>query len=764
MLVMPPDWKTRVKEDLRPFAEPGQEIAWSDQGLRLVGEWDSHGRALVATFTPSPKNTIDVSFEGETRAYRSFLAHPLLGDLLALAKMIQQAYKPELYVPTKAAERPASDATSIDLRPAEASSLLHQLAAGHDDATTRILFVAAEAGAGKTHVFRELVRTQAARFLRGEARFLYLYINAQGRALARFDEALAVELQDLRARLTYHAIPALTRNGLLVPVVDGFDELLGVAGYDDAFASLQRFIDELQGAGQLVASARSVYYEQEFLQRASRVPQAWTVLPIDVLQWGDDEFNDFVSRRFAWEANPRVDEATFKSGMRDVFSRPENREFRKKPLFVSRVASLLLQGEEFPSGRHLIEQLIVGYLERERSEKLLDSKRTPILSSEQLHSLFSLLSDEMWTQQTRELDAKSTRDVAEVYLSTIDIPQTAKEAVIQRMPTLAFLGPGRGPNRVAFEHELYFAYFLAMNVFEAVSESDETLRIAFLRGSLPPDCVRFAAKRLKLGGVDLSSLLARVTRICEGQLIRASQVRENGGSLITACLHSYFGEVAVERLTFRNLIFAGESFSGLIMKEDRFERVEFRRSDLTATRFERCSATETVMLEPLVDPNTTTLEIFGLSPSTDIVGIRVAGSSNALYSPDEMRPILVMLGLPSIETLDEGRRSIDPEVVKLVDRIAGAFERANVVWPGDDKYRNLVQDSRWVAIRRLLLETEIVTEETRASKGASRDALRRNYPPETVLAGASRFARVPTAIQSFWDRLEQMFHNADSRE
>ena len=53
---------------------------------------------------------------------------------------------------------------------------------------------------------------------------------------------MARDLQDLRSRFSYNAVPPLVRNGLVVPVIDGFDELLGSGGYDEAFSSLAAFI------------------------------------------------------------------------------------------------------------------------------------------------------------------------------------------------------------------------------------------------------------------------------------------------------------------------------------------------------------------------------------------------------------------------------------------------------------------------------------------------------------------------------------------
>ena len=106
---------------------------------------------------------------------------------------------------------------------------------------------------------------QARLYRRRKTDYLYLYVSAQARALSNLRDAFAGETQDLRAAFTRDAIGALTRRGLLVPIIDGFDEMLGAAGYGDAFSSLQQFLAELAGGGVIVVSARSSFYEVEFL-------------------------------------------------------------------------------------------------------------------------------------------------------------------------------------------------------------------------------------------------------------------------------------------------------------------------------------------------------------------------------------------------------------------------------------------------------------------------------------------------------------------
>ena len=386
------DWKESIQRDLRPFSDPGTRILCTDSENRLYAEWTSRQKPRSATFEQTPDENIKVLFDGSELNYRAFLVSSEMSDLLGLAGMMLQQPLPPFFVETKAA-RPD--------QPGEAKPALEVLRdslSGPFDPLTTVVFVTGDAGAGKTEALRQLVHRQADQYTRGEVDCLYLYVNAQGRALARLDEALATELQDLRANLTYHAVPALVRNGALVPIIDGFDELLGVLGYEDAFSSLRRFVDDLDGLGYLIASARSTYYQQEFLSRTGRVDlagQMLRVVPIDILPWDDVEFNEYLTFRYTSTPLPSLSKPDFVEKMRDAFSPLQNRSLRTKPFFVAKTADLVLEGVEFKEVG-LLEQLVEGYFERERTEKLLDKAGQPLLKSEQIRKIVQLVCDEMW--------------------------------------------------------------------------------------------------------------------------------------------------------------------------------------------------------------------------------------------------------------------------------------------------------------------------------------------------------------------------------
>lgn len=326
--------KSRIKSDLASFADPGG-VKFEGSGRRFLAEWTMRGESCEATFTVSSDTDISVHLDGAPQPYGAFLAGTRMADLRYVAQMIEQTRRREIFVPTRARRK---DEETEQVQPA--TELLTDLLEHCKADVTQILMVTGEAGSGKTRVIQELVRQQAGRYLQGRTGKLLLYVNAQGRALARLNEALATELQDLKVSLTYHSIATLAREGLLVPVIDGFDELLGVSGYDDAFNSLATFMEQLDGQGKLIASARSVYYEEEFLSRAGHVSttggQAWSHIPIEILPWEKRDHSVFLKELAEHESLPSQERAELGRRVKGVFA--DNEELASKPTSVPRIS------------------------------------------------------------------------------------------------------------------------------------------------------------------------------------------------------------------------------------------------------------------------------------------------------------------------------------------------------------------------------------------------------------------------------------------
>ena len=762
-------WKGRIERDLTSFGDPGALVDVKPTGRGFRAVWTMQGEEREALFSVSRDQGVSVTTAGRTVPYGSFVAGPDMADLQRLARMILQAMPPGLFVETRA-ERSSADG---DPTKSSAVELLADLLEEENDVATRVVMVTADAGAGKTYVLKELARRYADDYLHGRTRRLLLYVNAQGRSLARLNEALATELQDLKVGLTYHSVATLARLGILVPVIDGFDELLGVSGYDDAFSSLAGFLDQLEGEGQLLASARSVYYEEEFLARAGRVSatgdQRWAHVPVRVLEWSDEDRRRYLDQ---WAADRGLtDEASEQLGrrVRTIFAAGRE-ELAKKPLFFARVVELLRNNPEFSAGGDLLQALVREYLSRERKEKLLDRQSGSLLTEEQFERLMCELAQEMWNQETRELDSRSVREVAEFFVESEDLSEAAKQSVVERMPALAFLAQSdeeslRGGG-ISFEHELFFFHFLARAVVSEFNSTGADVRIVLSRSALPDDVAERVAAQLNArdGAGARGRLQKRLDRLADAgrkEWRRTMQVRENAGLLVMALLR-YAGEDGreIDGCTVRSVVFPGGRLGRVTLKRCSLVDVEIRRTDLREARFVECTARDVLLFEPRVGPGTTRLELEGLDVS-HVIGLRVP---ETVYDPSAVAATLKECGAPT-PGLDQAIGSGAPSpYVDLVERLVRAYRRANPVCTEDPALAGLLGDPKWAVVERLLVEHEIVTKEHRATSGRPKTFLRRRVKPEQLMSGRNGGVNgVPRIVRSFWRALESETAAGDAR-
>ena len=756
--------KRRIERDLASFADPGS-VATTGSGRRFTAEWTMRGEIRGATFTMSPVRGITVQISGEPsppQPYDIFLAGTRMADLRHMAQMIVQAGSRDIFVPTRAR------GTDPDAPPRPATDLLADLLEQHEAEVTQVVMVTGEAGAGKTRVLQELVRRQARSYLDGKTGKLLLYVDAQGRALARLNEALATELQDLRVSLTYHSVATLARVELLVPVIDGFDELLGVSGYDDAFNSLAIFLEQLEGYGRLIASARSVYYEEEFLGRASRAStaglQAWSHVPVKIEPWQSEDQVSFIDELAQRESLPDEERDTLRGRVSKVFI--GNDALASKPLFFAKAVDLLRKDPDFSGGDDLLGTLTHRFLEREQREKLLDRNQRPLLSEQRLELLMDELAEEMWNQETRELDRGSVREVAEYVLDDGDMPESTRRTVVERMPTLAFLAPSERHESVLFEHEVFFFHFLARALVNRYVQ-DTDMRVVLSRSPLP----EFVAERLafelrqkdRLSSLDgLQAILDRLSDAGRLEWRRTTQVRENAGLIVLALLREFANSNGagpeIAGCTIGTVIFPGSNLYDVTLQSCTLVDVEIRRTDLGATKFIDCNARNVLLVEPRVRIDSTRLELSGLRVPDDVVGIQKLDDdgNRKIYAPDEIADVLRECGAQVAAVEQDDIRQVPRDLRDLLDRLIHAYDKANPLCDGDQHLQNLFGASRWHVLRRLLLRHGVVKLDSRPASGRPKEFLRRQFAPHEIMKGENRASHVEPQIARFWDDLEDM--------
>ncbi len=269
----------------------------------------------------------------------------------------------------------------------------------------------------------------------------------------------------------------------------------------------------------MLTSARSVYYEAEFLSRAGSVSaageQAWSHVAVRVLDWSDgsdDNRDRYVDQWAEREGLSETEAVELRNRVREIF-RDQHAALASKPLFFARTVNLLQRDPTFSGSDDLLGALVGESLSRERKEKLLDRQSKPMLTALQFERLMCELAQEMWNQETRELDHRSIRDIAEYVVESEDLPDDAKQVIVERMPTLALLARGDGAASragIAFEHELFFFYFLAKSIVPQIANANQDVRIVLSRSALPDEVAdRVAAGLTTINETDPRERLQR---------------------------------------------------------------------------------------------------------------------------------------------------------------------------------------------------------------------------------------------------------------
>lgn len=387
---------------------------------------------------------------------------------------------------------------------------------------TTVFFIVGDAGLGKTEHLLTLARERASAIENNPTSTepLYLFVSSTGRALSNLDDAINTSLSNTRI-LDSQSAKVLCRNGLLVLIVDGFDELLGSSGYDNPLGSLGGWFQDLRGRGVMIASARSAYYMTRYRRSLSETTDLNVEHTVaDIQPWSRDSTITFL-QSYGVEVHTFVD-----LGERDwrLLAIP----FFAKAFATWCVAQSLTSGA--PSGifRVVIEQ----YLDRE-SKKILDQNNVPVLSTRELQDLFSEFAEMMHLEGKRELDQSELELCACAALGVDDI-EKSRPGLRRRLTSLCGLSVGEivtGDSKFGFSHEVISDCFLSLALQRRCgAEVDKTYAVNFfVKGAINPAVIEWFAAGAPQAAQSMLSVLLPVENT-------SANWKRNVGSLWSALL------------------------------------------------------------------------------------------------------------------------------------------------------------------------------------------------------------------------------------
>ncbi|MYG29367.1 MAG: NACHT domain-containing protein [Holophagales bacterium] len=722
-----------IRADLASFADTHSKIQLDGTTLAWRQNGERHDAQLVQGTDASYP---DVQIHGSQHDYRTFLASQM-ANLDALAESLYVGLPEESrYVESKAVLEGLGD-------PAPVRGVIARLLESPPYGSTRVIFLRGAAGAGKTVALKHLARRQAEAYLERRSDFLYFYIDAQARSLARLDEAVALVLQDANARFTYRALATLTKHRLVVPIIDGFDELLGTSGGGEAVDALTLFLGRLSGSGVVVASARSTYFDFRNLRasadRLQSVEARFEIAPVDLRAWSSKEMCEYLVRDNQYLAlGERSPEAALETLQRK-FEVDQSDALFSTPFFLSAAVEVAREEDEPRERVRPIRRIIESFVRREVG-KLRNVNDEPILREGDHWQFLHMLAEEMWWQERRELDRASVDAVAELFAESIGMTENDLRVFTARASSYAFLGAksavaGTGRSMLTFSHEYYYAFFLASFLASRLVENDDVAGLLG-RSSLSPTVSAQFGEYLKERSESVSPILAALAERQVPVLTRETN-RANAGALYEAAIRNCepLDELVLFDASFTGADFSSTRQSGVSALNCDFVDVDFRDAEWSFVE-----SPGSTFVRIAVDPVNTRFKGLKLVSGSTLYGVSQRGG-RVEYEPSNVAAVCAKVGIelpseavPVLPVYSERAEA----VVDLLDKLLRVAERMYYLSDGILAQRSISNHTEWSTLERMLQEHQIIEHKTAQRRGPDGQLRRLTFPPSVIAEGEAR--------------------------
>ncbi|MBV7457494.1 hypothetical protein KW843_23680 [Acidovorax sp. sif1233] len=428
---------------------------------------------------------------------------------------------------------------------------------------TTVFFIVGDAGLGKTEHLLTLARERASAIEVNPASNepLYLFVSSTGRALSNLDDAINTSLSNTRI-LDSQSAKVLCRNGLLVLIVDGFDELLGSSGYDNPLGSLGGWFHDLRGRGVMIASARSAYYMTRYRRSLSETT--------------DLNVEHTIANIQPWSRNSTITFLQSYGVESHTFSDLGERDWRLLAIpFFAKAFATWCGGRSLTSGAPggIFQVVVEQYLERE-SKKILNQNNVPVLSTRELQDLFSEFAEMMHLEGKRELDQSELELCACAALEIDDIEKD-RPGLRRRLTSLCGLSAGEivaGDSKFGFSHEVISDCFLSLALKRRCGAGvDKTYAVNFfVKGAINPAVIEWFTAGAPQAAQSALQVLLPVENT-------SANWRRNVGNLWSALLDQAKGmppHLSASELVFGNVEVSKGHGSQLMMRNSSIDQLK----------------------------------------------------------------------------------------------------------------------------------------------------------------------------------------------
>lgn len=602
--------KEEIKKDFLAYVDDDSEVLFESNGDVMY--FKNGTEHICRISTNSDGNTI-VEYQEQKFSYRTFIAKHLANLDLFARKIIEKRKGLEVFVDSPAILQNShieTHGTALKLLQKECDEFL--------EFGSKINFITADAGHGKSVLLRQFQAIQAERYIKGDSKYIFWHVDLKGRDLVRLGEAIMYDLGELRLPgLYYPSIINLIQKRFMILAIDGFDELAAEIGGIKAVSSLSSFVNEMAGQGTLIAASRRTFFDtHDYIKRTSllknKVPYDINFNELKLQNWTKNEVITYFTN-LAFVSPEQIYDAIL-SEVHEI-----NHPVLTRPFLLAKLASAIegdvKQVPEFFSCKcsenESVSYIVEAFTKREVDKwKGVDIKTgEPYLTFEQHIQLLSTIAKEMWDAK------KDTITIEEIEIFTVllfdewNIEEELRKIIIRIVGSHAFLPPVNDTRMDArkFEHEEFKHYFLARALADLLNYTIKTdnyfeLKRFLYIEQLPDSVAMYCFKYVNNLNSNIQKILAYFKSMLDAEW-KPTYLQLNIGTLLPflidkidfttpVCFDSKvnYSSLIFENKKLKNITFKNGTFINISLRDTLLENVQFKNCDFNEIKIETASS------------------------------------------------------------------------------------------------------------------------------------------------------------------------------
>lgn len=679
--------KDEIFEDIQSFADDDADVVMENSGQIL---FTRNGKdVLIKIEEDHDSGGYFVQHEGIRTPYRKFIGRKLAKLELFANKLIEKRASVDLFIDTKAQLYNLGD-----IKENKSLKLLEDEVSRFQISGTKLTFITADAGHGKTVLLKKFQRHIAEKYLKNESKYLFWHVDLQGRELVRLNEAIMYDLGELRIpNLYYSSILTLIKRKFIVLAIDGFDELAAEVGGSIALGALSNLVAQMEGNGTLVAASRRTFFDtQDFVKRTKllkgKISPDCNFHELKLLNWRKSEAIELISYYFD-------DKEKIYNDLLSELNGNESHPILSRPFLLSKVIESMaesnLSASEFIGSIETesdgVSVVVDAFTRREvdkwRSRDQLTGN--PYLTFNQHVEFLTSIALEMWESKKDVIDVELVQYIATILSDQWELETKIRPMVINMVKTHALLIPKSDQyyQLRKFEHEEFKNYFLSIHLSKLLTNccneySLNGIRKFLYQSQLPDSVAQYAQSKITKEEEKIKDIISSLTRLVNEEF-KASYIQSNVGTIIPYLVHELDNQNIIHinaKINFLSLVFENKSIRKVIFEQCNFVNISFRDTKLNDCKFKNVTFNEIkIHIESGNIFNSVILENCNVSC---ISIIQEEKTIDTCYSPERIKETLESLGIKDSSSIHSKIEVKNHRFKKALIRFLNNYNRTTI--------------------------------------------------------------------------------------